>query len=327
MKFRTLGATGLRISEIGVGTWQFGGGLESGVGHGWGGVKDDESIRVIHAAEDLGINFVDTADIYGNGHSETVLGQALRGRRDRWIIATKVGLVKKANEEGQYGDASAQRVIEGVEASLRRLGIDCIDVYQLHSMPTDEQVADTMATLAKLKTQGKVRFYGISTDSLANVRKCRRDGEVHLVQLAFSIANGGKHELLEYCGPENIGVIIRSPFAMGQLTGTYFGGKYHFPDNDQRSRWWANAKMKTLLEHYAPLLDYASQQNCSMVQLALRYVLDRREVSVVIPGIKTVAQLRENAAAGTLSSIPTEIIERMHAVVAIAKQQAETVTQ
>jgi aryl-alcohol dehydrogenase-like predicted oxidoreductase len=312
---RTLGSTGLNVSEIGVGTWQFGGGMESGVGHGWGGINDDESTRVIHVAEDLGINFVDTADIYGNGRSEEVLGRALKGRRDRWIVATKVGLVKKAGEDGQYEDASAEHVVAGVEASLRRLQTDCIDVYQLHAMPTDTQVADTMSALARLRDQGKIRFYGISDDRLEHARTCQAHGELHLVQLAFSMMKAGGHELMEVCGRENIGVIIRSPLGLGLLTGRYFGGQFSFPENDQRARWWDNDWTRFVLRGFAPLADLAREHGCSMTQFALRYVLDRAEVSTVIPGMKTVAQLRDSVAASSLAPIHPEAVERVHAII------------
>lgn len=315
MKTRTIGATGLKVSEIGVGTWQFGGGLESGVGHGWGGIDDDESIRAIHAAEDLGINFVDTADIYGNGRSEEVLGRALKGRRGRWIVATKVGLVKKPGEDGQYEDASAEHVVAGVEASLRRLKTDCLDVYQLHAMPSDAQVADTMAALARLREQGKIRFYGISDDRLEHARTCQAHGELHLVQLAFSMMKAGQHELMEVCGRENIGVIVRSPLALGLLTGRYFGGEFTFPENDQRTRWWDNDWTRSVLRGLAPLAELAREHGCSMTQFALRYVLDRSEVSTVIPGTKTVAQLRDSAAASSVAPISPETVEHVHALI------------
>lgn len=315
MQYRTLGQTGLKVSAIGVGTWQFGGGLESGVGHGWGGIDDAESVRVMHAAEDLGINFVDTADIYGDGHSEEVLGGALAGRRDRWIVATKVGLVRKPHEEGQYEDASAAHVQAGVEASLRRLQTDRIDVYQLHCMPTAAQLPETMAALGRLREAGKIRYYGISHDRLDCVQQCRQQGEVHLVQLAYSMLSAGKHDLLDYCGPENIGVIIRSPLGLGLLTGSYFAAAPQFPPNDQRARWWNNERMRHLLRGLAALAPLAAAHGCNMTQFALRYVLDRPEVSVIIPGTKTRAQLQDSAATpGVAPLTPTEI-QQVHTLV------------
>lgn len=318
MRTRTLGRTGLTVSEIGIGTWQFGGGLESGVGHGWGGIDDDESIRVVHAAEDLGINFIDSADIYGNGHSEEVVGRALQGRRDKWIVATKVGLVKKPDEEGQYEDASPQHVREGLEASLRRLQTDFIDVYQLHCMPTAVQLPDTMATLEDLRTAGKIRFYGISHDRAEFIRQCEHHGRVWHVQLAYSMLNAGAHELLTYCGRQAIGVIIRSPFGLGLLTGKHFRGRLEFPANDQRRRWWDNERTRFLSYALAALGELAAERGCTMPQFALRYVLDRNEVSVVIPGTKSVAQLIESAAAADLVPLSPWMHGRVNGVVRAA---------
>ena len=154
MEYRILGKTGLKVSSIGMGCWQIGGSPS------WTGISDEESIATIHRAEEIGVNLLDSAEGYGEGHSEEVIGKALRGRRDRFVIATKV-----RPEQGDPDEEKArQRILEGCEGSLKRLQTDYIDVYQLHAVPHENTRPIVMETLAELKQQGKIRWFGISSN-------------------------------------------------------------------------------------------------------------------------------------------------------------------
>lgn len=317
MQWRKIGNTGVQVSIVGIGAWQMGGlDTADGVGHGWGDVDDQRSIRIIHRAEELGVNLIDSADIYGNGHSEQVIGRALQGRRDRWVIATKGGLVKDPHKRGQYFDGSPEHIREACQASLQRLRTDYIDFYQLHGMPEDKDVDDTMNELSKLRDEGKVRFYGISTGDPDHVRRLQTAGPVDIVQIAFSLLYRPEHTALTYCAEQGIGTFIRTPLSWGAAFGRYateqpptfeFGDVRHEVDP------------QVLAAEHARGLTFSflwESTSRSPAQAALRFVLDQPGVTAVIPGTKKLEHLEDNVGAADVPWLTQEELQRVEQLTA-----------
>ena len=288
MKYRKLGNTGIEVSEIGFGTWGLG-------GNSYGPVDDNISKAALRFAFDSGITFYDTSDLYGNGHSEEVLGDALRNVRDKIIIATKVGTLPHT---GFYMplDFSPAHIRHGLEASLTRLQTDYIDLYQLHS-PTVEilrQNEQIFTTLQTLKEAGKIRAYGISVRSPDDGLVAIQEFGINVVQVNFNmidqraIDNG----LFEIAKIFNTGIIVRTPLVFGYLSGSLTGNE-QFRGVDHRANWpkeqlnrWANApQLFTSLNE---------GKNRTYAQLALRFCLSDAAASTVIPGMMNVKEVEEN---------------------------------
>ncbi|MEZ4673645.1 MAG: aldo/keto reductase [Caldilineaceae bacterium] len=225
MNYRTLGQTGLKVSEIGLGAFPISGvqTRPDGTELGWPGTTDDESIALIHRSEELGVNLIDTAEAYGNGHSEILTGKALQGRRDRWIIATKVSPNQGIDAAQPDEAAVRRRLTEACEGSLRRLQTDAIDLYQLHAIPPDWAMPTVMQTLADLRAAGKIRWYGISTNDHTAIEKLWALGPIHILQIGYNLLERSADALLHWSKAENIGTLIRVPLARGMLTGKYSG--------------------------------------------------------------------------------------------------------
>jgi aryl-alcohol dehydrogenase-like predicted oxidoreductase len=237
VSYRTLGRSGIRVSALGLGCAAIGGqfyGVE-GEPLAWADVDEKESIRAIHAALDEGINFFDTADMYGAGYSEEVLGQALKGRRDRVVIATKFGDVMDLVTRRAVGfDARPDFICRSLEASLRRLNTDYIDLYQFHiwGHPPAEAVP-VREELEELTKEGKIRGYAWSTDLLESLEVFAEGPNCIAVQHELNLFRCDE-AILALCERENLASINRSPLAMGVLTGKY-GSGFNFPQNDVRS--------------------------------------------------------------------------------------------
>lgn len=314
---REIGHTGVRVSIVSIGAWQMGGpDTPEGIGHGWGDVDDDRSIRIIHRAEELGVNLIDTADIYGNGHSEEVIGRALQGRRNRWFVATKGGLMKDPHKRGQYFDGSAKHIREACKASLRRLKTDYIDFYQLHGMPGEEEVEGTMTELAKLREEGKIRFYGISTGSVDHIKKLQAHGSVEIVQIGFNLLHRGEAPALTYCAEQEIGTFIRTPLAWGAAFGLY--ARQKAPEFEYGDNRYGRSSEQLATEH-APGLKFSflwEETGRSPAQAALRFVLDTPGVTSVIPGTKKLEHLEENVGAADAAALSIAEFQRVEAAFA-----------
>lgn len=296
MKYRRLGATGIQVSEIGFGTWGLG-------GDAYGPVTDGTSQATLHLALELGITFFDTSDLYGNGHSEEVLGKAFEHCRDRVTIATKVGMLPHA---GFYmpQDFSATHIRAGIDASLRRLRTDYIDLYLLHSPPIDlDNWPEVTTTLGSLQKEGKIRAAGISARSPADALIAVQRFGFPAIQVNFNMIDQRAVDigLFELCRRQNVGVMARTPLAFGYLAGTLSGDE-ELPLGDHRAKWpraqlrrWADAPRL-----FAPLNE--GKQRC-MAQLALQFCLSERAVSTVIPGIMTLDEVRKNAGAADLPTL------------------------
>jgi myo-inositol catabolism protein IolS len=312
MNYRTLGQTGLQVSEVGLGAMPFGGMVTQadGTSFGWTGTEDQECIALVHRCEELGVNLIDTAEAYGNGHGETVIGQALQGRRDRWIVATKVNPNQGSDATTPHEDAVRKRLTEACEQSLQRLQTDYIDLYQLHRIPHAWAMPVVMSTLAELQQAGKIRWYGISTNDREVINQLRTLGPLHVLQVGYNLLERDADTLLNWALDEHIGTLIRVPLAKGMLTGKYSGsGALSMPEGDHRHERFNRPETKEGLNKLTEL-GFLQTPKRSMVQSALRFVLDHPGVSCVISGAKTRQQVEENARASDVSSLTQEELAR-----------------
>lgn len=296
MRYRSLGRTGITVSEVGFGTWGLG-------GDSYGPVDDAESRAALNLAFDRGVTFYDTSDLYGGGHSERVLGEVFKTRRDRVVIATKVGTLPHT---GFYmpQDFSPANMARGLEASLTRLGVSYIDLYQLHSPQLDLPNWDEIvATLRGFRDSGKVRAFGISARSPADARIAIETLGFEVVQVNFNMIDqrAVTTGLFAECERRQVGVVARTPLGFGYLSGTLTGDET-FVGRDHRANWpreqlrrWARAP-----QLFAPLNAGGPR---TLSQLALQYCLSEPAVSTVIPGMLTRAQVEENVAAGEMPAL------------------------
>ncbi|HET9867387.1 MAG TPA: aldo/keto reductase [Nitrospira sp.] len=312
MNYRTLGQTGLQVSEVGLGAMPFGGMVTQadGTSFGWTGTEDQECIALVHRCEELGVNLIDTAEAYGNGHGETVIGQALQGRRDRWIVATKVNPNQGSDATTPNEDAVRKRLTEACEQSLQRLQTDYIDLYQLHRIPHAWAMPAVMTTLAELQQAGKIRSYGISTNDREAINQLRTLGPLHVLQVGYNLLEREADALLNWALDEQIGTLIRVPLAKGMLTGKYSGpSALSMPEGDHRHERFNRPETREGLSKLTEL-GFLQTPERSMVQSALRFVLDHAGVSCVISGAKTRQQAEENARASDVSSLTQDELAR-----------------
>lgn len=308
MNYRTLGQTGLEVSEVGLGAYPISGKQQRADGSTevWSGTSDEESIALIHRCEEHGVNLIDSAEGYGAGHSEDLVGQALKGRRDKWVVATKVQPNRGLDRNRPDEEAVRTRITEACEDSLMRLQTDYIDVYQLHSIPHEWAMPAVMETLAKLRAEGKIRWYGISTNNREAVDKLCELGPIHVLQIGYNLLERSADALLHWAKEENIGTLIRVPLAKGQLTGKYFGENAEkIPENDLRYERFQRPEVQEGLKRLPELLFLQTPER-TMAQAALRFVLDHPGVSCVIAGAKNRQQVDDNTAASALESLSEE---------------------
>ena len=300
MQFRQLGTNGPRLSVIGLGTWAMGGGDWK---FGWGDQDQSAAISAVLRAVELGINWVDTAAIYGEGQSEELVGRALRqlSPAERPLIATKCGRVPQGN--GEIGKCLRRSsVIAECEASLRRLRVDCIDLYQLHWPEPDEEIEEGWQTLADLKAQGKVRDIGVSNHSVSQLQRLLPIHPIRSQQPPYSmIARGIETDLLPFCAQQGIGVICYSPLGKGLLTGAFTAARAAaLAANDHRSR--DPRFQPPLLEKYLAVVDVLKQiaagLGWTLSELAIAWTLRRPEVTSAIVGARSPQQIEETAIAG-----------------------------
>ncbi|MCC6615666.1 MAG: aldo/keto reductase [Anaerolineae bacterium] len=320
MNKRQLGRSGIEVSPLGMGCWAIGGPwrfLDAQAG--WGEVDDAESIRAIHAALDNGINLVDTAANYGTGHSERILAQALAGRRDQVVIATKFGfnVDEAARRVSRY--ARPEDVISNVraecEASLRRLNTDVIDLYQLHVWDYPlEHAVELREALEALVREGKIRAYGWSTDSVEAARLFAEGEHCAAIQHDLNVVKDAP-DMLALCAQMNLASVNRSPLARGALTGKYSKATT-FDENDvRRDQWSMDTFFAPALEHLDALRDILTSGGRTLAQGALAWIWARSELTVPIPGIRTVAQAKENAGAMRLGPLTGNQMREIDALV------------
>lgn len=329
---RTLGRSGIDVSALGMGCWAIGGPFWAGEQPcGWGEVDDDESIQTIHRALDLGVTLFDTADAYGTGQSERVLGRALAGRWDDVVIATKWGnTIDESTRQLTGHDPSPGYLRQAVEASLRRLGTDHIDLYQLHinDLPIT-QAEELLGTLEELVESGKIRWYGWSTDYADRAEHWAVNGaHCTAIQHAFSVLQNAQ-EVLGVCETHNLASLNRSPLAMGLLTGKFTATSTLGPDDvrggapDWLHYFQDGRPVPKWLDRVAAVREVLTSGGRTLGQGALAWIWARSDSTIPIPGCRTVAQIEENAAAmdhGPLSQAELAEVERL-----LADLRAESV--
>jgi aryl-alcohol dehydrogenase-like predicted oxidoreductase len=321
---RTLGKSGLEVSALGMGCWAIGGPWtwaqpgENPYPAGWGKIDDKESIRAIHTALEAGITFFDTAANYGAGHSERVLGQALKGWREKVVIATKFGHIVNEEEKIVFGDDSKilANVRSDVENSLRRLQTDTIDIYQLHAGGYDPQLAlELMGVLEDLVKVGKIRWYGWSTD-LVDRAQVFADGE-HSTSIQFRLnAVYDNEEMRSLCATHNMAGINKDPLNKGILTGK-FTSESTFPTDDIRSQTsFEDERIVQRLRTVEALHEVFTSAGRSMAQGALAYIWALDENMIPIPGFKTVQQVMDNIGALKFGPLSKEELRQVQRIVA-----------
>ncbi len=319
MEIRQAGNSDLQLSVLGLGTWAIGGGEWR---FGWGDQDDSDSVAAILRALECGINWIDTAAIYGEGHSELVVGRALKllSPTERPLVATKCGRVAASN--GDIGGClRRESVIQECEASLKRLEIDCIDLYQMHWPDPDEQIEEGWQALVDLQAQGKVRHIAVSNHSVEQMTRLQSIAPITTLQPPYSMfAREIEESILPFCGKNNIGVICYSPMAKGLLTGRFSAERAAaLPDSDHRSRdpRFRSPQLEINLDAVVQLNSIATELNWSLPQLALAWVLRHPEVTSAIVGIRRLEQLDQVVSAGSVSltddsvlAIETILLER-----------------
>jgi aryl-alcohol dehydrogenase-like predicted oxidoreductase len=290
MEMRTLGKSGIKVSAIGLGLMSM-----SGI---YGNANDDESIRVIHHALDKGINHLDSSDMYGWGHNETLLGKALKGRREGVIVATKFGQTKDA--DGKQGvDGKPEYVVQACEASLKRLGIDVIDLYYQHRVDTNTPIEETVGAMKRLVEQGKVRAIALSEAAPNTIRRAHKVHPIAAVQNEYSLMyRRDGEETLQVCRELGIALVAYAPLGRSMLTGSV-KGKADLPEGDRRlahprfqpEHLDANVKIVKRLE------EIAAQKKCTPAQLVLAWLLAQGKDVIPIPGTKRKQRVEENLAA------------------------------
>lgn len=295
MQYRRFGNTSLHVSEIGFGAWAIGGGAMVGsTAIGWGDADDNTSVRAIHAALDAGINFFDTADIYGLGHSETLIGNLL-GKRKDIIIATKGGNVGR-NEQFTV-DYTKAYLVQACEKSLQRLQRDYIDFYQLHTARMVHLTnGECIEAMQLLQQQGKIRYWGLSLNTFEPAAEAQYLMQHQLgngFQLVLNLINQRALPLLHEMQLRGYGVIARMPLQFGLLTGK-FSPQTTFPPNDHRKGRLTPELIAKAEETLSPVWQLCNKYRCSKTQLALSYILSYDAVSTVIPGIRTPEHVHGN---------------------------------
>ncbi len=309
MQLRTLGNSDLRITPLGVGAWAMGGG---GWAFGWGPQDDQDSVNAVHAALDAGWNWIDTAAVYGLGHAEEVVGRAVKGRSSKPYIFTKCARVWDENR--QIGKRlKADSVKRECEASLRRLDVETIDLYQIHWPEPDEDIEEGWGALAELKKEGKVRWIGVSNFSRSQLERIAPIAPITSLQPPYSIVSPEiEAEVLPYCGANNIGTLVYSPMKSGLLSGSMTRERIAaMPQDDFRQR-TPNFQEPLLTRNLALvelLREIGARHGRTPGEVAIAWALRRPEVTAAIVGLRSPAQLNGVMGAATFRLSESEIGE------------------
>jgi aryl-alcohol dehydrogenase-like predicted oxidoreductase len=298
MQTKQLGSSDLHLTPIGFGAWAIGG---SGWAFGWGAQDDHESIEAIRCALDLGVNWIDTAAIYGLGHSEEVVAKALKGRAEQPYIFTKCSMLW--DEQGKISRSlKADSLRQELEASLRRLNVDAIDLYQIHWPDPDTDIEEGWTTLAKFKDEGKVRHIGVSNFSVAQLRRIQEIAPITSLQPPYSLVNrASEAELLPFCQANNLGVIVYSPMQSGLLTGAMTSERVaNLPDDDWRkqSKEFKEPRLSRNLKLVEVLRQMGQPYGRSAGEVAIAWTLANPAVTAAIVGGRNGKQVEGIMGAG-----------------------------
>ncbi len=306
MNHRKLGRTGLEVSEIGYGAWGIGKTM-------WLGADDDESLRALNRAIDLGVNLIDTALGYGNGHSEQLVGQVVRERSEDIVVTTKIPPKNMTWPAPDGIDPEAAFPAEWVrsctERSLSNLGLETVDVQQFHVW-SDEWVGrgTWLEGIEALKSEGKIRAFGVSINDHqpSNAIKLIESGAVDTVQVIYNVFDQSpEDELFDACLSHGVGVLARVPFDEGSLTGT-IGPDSEFPEGDFRNRYFGGDRLQQVDERVEAIVGELGIERDQLAEVALRYILSHPAVSSAIPGMRSVRNVERNAAVGDGRGLPEE---------------------
>ena len=313
MNYRRLGDTDLSVSEISFGTW--------GIGGDWGQADKEEALRGLHHAMEQGVNFFDTADVYGSGRSEELLREATKGKEDEIYIASKFCRAGDIHDPKTYSEETVRAYCE---ASLKRLGRDRIDLYQIHCPPLHIlQNTNVFTVLDKLQQEGKIRHYGVSVETVEEGLFCLTNPGVKALQVIFNLFRQKPlEELFPAAKKQGVGILARVPLASGLLTGK-FSTHTSFAEDDHRN-FNANGEKFNVGETFAGLefskgvelsnkLAWISEGRDSMANSALRWILDQEEVTCAIPGFKNANQVEDNLKAIQTKPFSEAELDRLHA--------------
>ncbi len=303
---RRLGRSGLKVRALGFGCWAIGGPFRDGATHlGWGAIDDIESIRAVHCALDLGVNLFDTADLYGAGHSEDMLGRALMKRRHNVVIATKFGYTfDEATKEKTGADASPDYIRRACDASLKRLRTDYIDIFQFHqALAQPHRVREVRDVLESLVNSGKIRWYGWSTLTPSRARVFAEGRRCTAIQHPLNALRDDQ-AMLEACESLDMASVNRAPLAMGLLTGKFTSASRMAKDDVRGAAglsyldWFSEGRPRsTCLQQFEAIREVLRSGGRTPAQGALAWIWARSDITIPIPGARTEAQVRENCTA------------------------------
>lgn len=319
MQTRKLGNTDLELTTVGLGTWAIGGPWE----FGWGPQDDDEAVAAILKALEMGINWIDTAPAYGIGHSEELVRMALKQTSEQPIIATKCGILGNEKRE-KVTCLKKESIRKECHDSLKRLGVDVIDLYQMHWPDPDDDVEEAWEEMVRLKDQGKVRYVGVCNFTVGHLERVRRIHAVASLQPPYSMLHREcEGELLGYCAKHGIGVVAYSPMQRGLLTGRFSVERLAAldpGDHRRKNRDFQEPQFTATLELVEQLKKIAQRRGRTCAQLAIGWVLRRPEVTAAIVGARSPTQIEETAPAGDWSLSEEDIKE---IEVLLAERQAK----
>uniref|UniRef100_A0A7V3YF01 Aldo/keto reductase n=1 Tax=Candidatus Caldatribacterium californiense TaxID=1454726 RepID=A0A7V3YF01_9BACT len=314
MNYRVFGRCGWAVSEVGFGAWAIGG--------SWGKVDEEDAVAALHRAIDCGVNFIDTADVYGDGKSERLIARVLKGRKERVFVATKAGRRLSPHTADGYTE---ENLTKFVERSLKNLEVETIDLLQLHCPPTEVYYRpEVFAALDKLVAQGKIRYYGVSVEKVEEGLKAIEYPGVRSVQIIFNIFRQRPAELFfARCREKRVAIIARVPLASGLLAGKITKDTVFPPDDHRdfnrygqafdRGETFAGVDFEKGLQAVEELRTLVPQ-GFTMAQFALKWILMFPEVSTVIPGAKNPRQAEENAKTSDLPPLKEEVMERIREI-------------
>ena len=309
MRQRKFGKTGLIVSEIGMGTWELG-------GREWGDIGEKEAVDLLRYAFEKSVTFYDTADQYGGGRAERLLGEAFSALGDRVVIATKLGYELDSDGWISQGgtvpafNASPDYIRQAVEGSLTRLKKDAIDIYQFHAPPPAEAWDEAFGTMEKLKSEGKIRFYGLCLGNEEQALKAIAETGISSLMLTYNILNQEMAKpVMETAAEKGIAVVARQPLSSGLLSGQ-LNANTKFAENDYRKT-WSREKFLADLERVEKIKSVISDKARSLPQAALKFILAHPVVCCVIPGMMTPAQVKDGVATSGASPLPVAILEKL----------------